>query len=555
MNQESRNCKNCLINFLIKPEDFAFYEKMRVPSPRLCPECRFRRRAAFRNEFSLYNRKCDLCGQGIISMYNPSAPYVVYCVSCWYSDKWDPFSFGREYDFKRPFFEQFGELMRSVPKIALYRNLVLLSVNSPYENFSGGNKDCYLISNSGPENENCAYSRGLIKSHDVFDGYYVDVSDRVYEGIGIHKSAGVVWGHNVTECLDSRFLINCTGLQNCFGCVNLRHKSYYFLNEPMAKDAYQKRVSRILGSYRAMREFQSEFEKFSLRFPRRASSNLKSVDVDGDYIFESKNCHESFELSYCEDLKYAFAVKLVKDAYDILGHGRDSELLLETVACGFSARTLSSWGVDNGQNMEYCFFSRKSEHCFGCDGIANAKHAILNNRYSEEEYKKIRAHIVEELTQTGEYGLFFPPSLALFAYNETVGQDNVPFTKEEALAQGFRWEDHPQMTTGKETLKSEDIPDHIKDVPDSITDEVLTCVSCARNYKIIPAELEFYRTMLIPIPRQCFFCRHRNRIQRRGPMKIFERDCARCKKPIKTTYAPDRPEIVYCENCYQQEVI
>lgn len=555
MDRESRNCKNCSANFQIESEDFVFYEKMRVPAPGLCPECRFRRRAAFRNEFSLYNRKCDLCGQGIISMYNPRAPYVVYCVNCWYSDKWDPFSFGRNYNSERPFFEQFGDLVRAVPKIALYKSVVLRSVNSPYENFSGGNKDCYLIANSGPDNENCAYSRGLIKSHDVFDSYYVDASDMVYEGVGVHKSAGVAWGQNVTESIDSKFLINCTGLQNCFGCVNLRYKSYHFLNEPMAKDAYQKRVNEISGSYQAINKFRREFEEFSLRLPRRANGNLKSADVSGDYIFESKNCHESFELSYCENLKYAFSVKLAKDGYDILGHGRDSELTLETVASGRCARMLAMWGSENCQNNEYCFFVRKSENCFGCDGVANARYTILNKRYSEEEYQKIRAYIAEELTQKGEYGLFFPPSLALFVYNETIGQDNLPLSKEEAFAQGFRWEDHLQMTTGKGTLKSEEILDHIKDAPDSIVNEVLACVSCSRNYKIIPAELEFYRKMLIPVPRQCFFCRHRARIQRRGPMKIFERACDRCKKSIKTTYAPERPEIVYCEHCYRQEVV
>jgi hypothetical protein len=34
-----------------------------------------------------------------------------------------------------------------------------------------------------------------------------------------------------------------------------------------------------------------------------------------------------------------------------------------------------------------------------------------------------------------------PPELAPFAYNETIAQDNMPLTKEEALARGFRWEE------------------------------------------------------------------------------------------------------------------
>ena len=28
-----------------------------------------------------------------------------------------------------------------------------------------------------------------------------------------------------------------------------------------------------------------------------------------------------------------------------------------------------------------------------------------------------------------------------------------------------------------------------------------------------------------------------------------------CPNEFETTYSPDRPEIVYCEQCYQQEVV
>ena len=60
--------------------------------------------------------------------------------------------------------------------------------------------------------------------------------------------------------------------------------------------------------------------------------------------------------------------------------------------------------------------------------------------------------------------------------------------------------------------------------------------------------------MNIPVPRRCFFCRHHDRITRRGPFKLWKRNCDKCKKEIRTNYAPERPEIVYCEKCYQQEV-
>ena len=148
-----------------------------------------------------------------------------------------------------------------------------------------------------------------------------------------------------------------------------------------------------------------------------------------------------------------------------------------------------------------------------------------------------------------------PPALAPFGYNETIGQDNLPLTKEEAVRFGFRWEDDIQITKGKETIKPEQIPDHIKDVTDDILRETLACISCSRNYKIIKPELDFYRKMFIPIPRKCFYCRHAARLRRRGPFKLFARTCSKCGKNIQTTCAPERPEIVYCEACYQKEVI
>ena len=141
-----------------------------------------------------------------------------------------------------------------------------------------------------------------------------------------------------------------------------------------------------------------------------------------------------------------------------------------------------------------------------------------------------------------------------FGYNETIAQDNIPLTKEEALTQGFRWEDDIQKTEGKETMKPEKSPDHIKDISDDFINEVLVCTKCSRNYRLIKRELEFYRKMVIPIPRKCWNCRFLDRIDRRGPYKFWKRNCDKCQKEIITNYAPNRPEIVYCESCYQKEV-
>lgn len=552
---ENKICQNCKSEFVIKPDDLTFYQRLEVPSPNLCPDCRFRRRLAFRNERSLYNQTCKLCGDSVITMYHPSSPYVVYCNECWRSDKWDAQDYAFDYDPTRSFFEQLKELTLKVPKSATYASIAEgPNINSEYTNFAGANKNCYLIFNAGTNNEDSAYMRGFGNSRNVFDSYYGYDSEKIYECINSHKNSGVLWSQNINDCLNSFYLLNCSGLTNCFGCVNLRHKSYYFLNEPLEKNEWQEKVEEIIGSYKKTEEFKNIFREFSLKFPRRENNNLKSVNSVGDYIFESKSCYQCFEVSRAENVSYAFSVKNAKDSLDVLGYGRKSELLLECNGVGVSKKVIGSWWVENSEDIGYSFATRSSQNCFGCDGIKNGKNMILNKKYGEAEYQKIKSTIIAELKSKNAYGLFFPPELAFFAWNETLGQDCMPLTEETAKAQGYRWQAEIQVTRGKETIKSGDIPDHIKDVPYSILEAVLRCEDCERNYRIIKSELDFYKQAIIPIPRKCFYCRYADRLKRRGPFKLFDRNCVNCEKSIKTIFSTQNPEIVWCESCYNSEV-
>lgn len=555
MTAETKQCQNCKQPFTIEPDDFAFYEKMGVPVPVLCPQCRFMRGMLWRNERSLYSGNCGLCGKRIITMYNPKSPYVVYCRDCYESDGWDRYQYGEAYDPSRPFFDQFAEIFLRAPKQATYISTGLgPNVNSDYTNFTGSNKNCYLLFNAG-RCEDVMYSRGLIDCRDSLDAYFGTKIERCYETVNVNHSNGVLFGHNVAGSVNSIFLLNASGCQNCFACVNVRNKSYHFFNEPLSKDEWKKRVDDIMGSYAKMTEAQQKFEEFVLKFPRREHNNLKAVNSIGDYLIECKNVKYSFEVELSEDCKYVFSIKRAKDVYDGIGYSYNSELLLGCVGSGVSQRVIGSVAVENSHDVEYSFGLRGCEYCIGCDGLRSAKFCILNKRYSEAEYRDLRTRIVEELRSKNLYGLSMPPVIAPFAYNEGIGQDNLPLTREEAIARGFRWEEDIQMTKGQETIRPEQIPNHIRDIPDSIVNEVLMCVGCGRNYRIVASELAFYRKILLPLPRKCFNCRFLDRIKRRGPFKIYDRTCARCKKAIKTNFAPDRPEIVYCESCYQAEVV
>lgn len=554
-NTEERKCKTCKKDFNLDSDELGFYEKMKVPSPKVCPDCRFKMRAIFRNETTLYSgRKCGLCEKNIITMYNPKSPYTIYCYDCFYSDRWDSKDYAMDYDESRSFLEQFKELLKKVPKINTYLSTGLgPNINSDYANMAGGCKNCYLVFNTGPAEE-ILHSRGVRNSRDCADLYFAVNVERSYECVNTHQSSGVLWGQNINGSVDSAFVLNCRGLLSCFGCVNLNNKSYHFMNQPMKREEYEKKVGEILGSYKKTQDFQKEFYKFSLNFPRRENNNIQSVGSTGDYLFQCKNVRDSFEASGAEDARYVFSSKEIKDSMGTIGYGVKSERMLEVVAGGFSSNIIGSYGPENCTDILYSFFIRNCKNCIACDALHHGEYCILNKKYDKNEYERIRTKIIEELKQADLYGLMLPLELAPFAYNETIAQDNMPLTKEEALAQGFRWEDDVQKTEGKETMQPGNISDHIKDVPDSIVNEILSCIDCNRNYKIIEQELLFYRKMNIPIPRKCFYCRHQSRIIRRGPYKFWHRNCAKCKKEITTNYAPERPEIVYCEKCYQQEV-
>jgi len=120
MNSEIKQCQNCKNSFVIEPEDFLFYEKIRVPPPTWCPECRLIRRLTWRNERSLYWIKCGLCKKDTLTMHPPENNFIIYCRECWYSDKWEPFDFAREYNFSKPFFLQWKEILTNTPQVNLW---------------------------------------------------------------------------------------------------------------------------------------------------------------------------------------------------------------------------------------------------------------------------------------------------------------------------------------------------------------------------------------------------------------------------------------------------
>ena len=173
----TKTCLVCKANFPVDEDDAAFFERMEVPAPTHCPRCRMVRRQIWRNERALYKRACGLCGKETITMYAPEKEFTVYCTACYQSDKWDPLSYGRSYDFSKPFFAQFAELMRIVPRHALYQDF---AEGSEYSNWAVYLKNSYLIF-GGHHYEDTAYAAQSFFLRDCADVDFAPMQQRAFQ--------------------------------------------------------------------------------------------------------------------------------------------------------------------------------------------------------------------------------------------------------------------------------------------------------------------------------------------------------------------------------------
>lgn len=578
MNSETRQCQSCKNPFTIESDDFAFYEKVKVPPPTFCSTCRAQRRMSFLNERTLYKRKCDMTGESVVSLFPEGSPVPVYSPKAWWSDNWDAVEYGQEYDFSKPFFEQFAKLLRRVPQFAL-QNQYTTMIRTEYVNMGTYLKDCYLVFNTAYSEES-GYTTFFLHGKNCYDMYQAEKCESCYEVLMSYKCNRAFYCNNCADSFDIYFSKNLRGCINCFGCINLTKKSYCIFNEQYSKEAYFEEIKKYnLGSYQVVEELKKKTEQFFSQFPVRFSEESHNTNVSGNRIYGSKNVLDSFEIHAVEDSRFLQFVFYppARDCYDMTLWGQNATRIYECMGAGDSQDMIKfsfdCWAPATNIEYSYHIVSANS-NLFGCIGLRNKEYCILNKQYTKEEYEvlvpKIKQHMmdvpyVDAKGRVYKYGEFFPTEISLFAYNETLAQSYFPMTQDEIVEKGFQWKDREENKYAV-TMKASDIPDDIKDIQDSILSEVIECEISKRAFKLIPAELQFYKTMNIPIPRLHPDERHKNRLAKQNPMRLWGRSCMcektdhfhgleKCTVSFETSYSPERPEIVYCEKCYQQEVI
>jgi hypothetical protein len=566
---EKRKCANCKKEFVVEPDDFSFYEKIKVPPPTWCPNCRIERKMVFRNERSLYKRKCDLCEEEKILIYPKDSPYQVYCCQCFYSDDWDGIKYGLDYDFSKTFFEQYAALYKDVPRLGIIKQGFHL--NTEYVNRVSDSKNCYLIFGSNG-NENCYYGVSYWDSKDSIDCYNLRKSERCAECIDCYNCSNLRYSRECNSCIDSWFLNDCRNCQNCFGCNNLRNKNYCLWNKQYSREEYLEKIKELKTFSRiGLNEIKERVEKESLNHIMPALVEQHCTNVSGNWLENSKNIHSAFNCDNVEDGNFLFGISDSKDVWDLIYWGKGSELIYESINIGRQCSQVffSNECWDQLIRAEYCTNCFSCSDLFGCAGLRKKKYCILNKQYEKEEYfkivERIKKHMdempyVDKKGKVYKYGEFFPADMAPFGYNESICQEYMPKTKEQALSEGYSWKE-PDVKNYIPTILPNQLPDSIDDVKDGILDEIISCghfgrcnQQCTTAFRIIPNELAMYRLHKIPLPILCPNCRHYERLTKRPPPILLERNCAKCGEEVETAYDESLAPILYCEKCYRQEV-
>jgi hypothetical protein len=586
MKKEYKNlvlrCQNCKKDFIIEQEDFNFYEKIKVPHPTWCPECRMIRRMAFRDYRVLYKRKSDKTGKIIFSIFDSKSNFKIWERDIWWSDKMEGLEYAKDINLNIIFLDQLKDLIYEVP---LPSNAGWGMVNSYYSAGSGNLKNCYLVFVS-TSNEDCMYSAEIYNTKNSIDVTRIESSELCYDSFNLIKCYQTFFSVDSESCVDVWFSKNLIGCSSCFGCTNLRNKKYCIFNKEYSKEEYFKLFSKFnLGSNKSILEIKEKISNFWIKSIRKFMQGHRNVNVSGEYINNSKNVISSYHVLQVENSKYIqlFLTPSAKDCYDCTLWGENTEMCYECSSVGSDCYNIkfSCRCYKGSRDCEYCFYCVGCSNCFGCSGLKYKQYCILNKQYTKEEYEelveKIKKHMdekpyIDSLKRIFKYGEFFPSELSPFAYNETIAQEYFPLTKEEALKQGYKWKDREERNYNID-IKNEDIPDDINDVNEDIIGKVIECQNnsdaskegrssdqdasgCTEAFKIIEPEYQFYKRMNLPLPRYCPNCRHHERLKQRNPLKLWHRTCMKegCSNEFETSYAPERPEIVYCEECYKREV-
>jgi hypothetical protein len=500
-------------------------------------------------------------------------------------------------------------LQKKVPLLNL--TAAFNSENSDYATFSWKMKDCYMIS-GGWTCEKTMYSSRIIYTNYVIDSLDWTNLEQCYQAINCEWCYSCIYCMNSNNCSSSYFLYDCENCSDCFMCYNLIWKKYYIYNKSYSKDEYFKKIEDLKQKY-----FPLWLKVLDEMKKKAINKNLMIINSENciwDNLKNCNNCNYSFHLENSQNCKYTengwMWCSNVNDSmwvwenfdlwYELLDTWLNAIWTFFWITCYTCNNSFYNINCHNCSNIFWCIWLRNKEYC------------ILNKQYRKEEYEKLVPKIIEHMTSpqpsplkgeretAGEWWEFFPASISPFWYNETINTEYFPVSPypnfqisphpnppssgmtrgllpkgegiirwiiknnqfiplplgEARWGQGvFNWSTYePSFPKTEKIIHASKLPENIKDIPNDILNWAIECEATKKPFKIVKQELDFYRKYGLPIPKRHPDQRHLDRVKLRNERKIYDKNCDKCWKKMKTTYSLNSKEIVYCEECYNKEV-
>lgn len=550
-------------------------KKFLFPLPTLSPESRLRRMMMFRNERTLYKRKCDETWKSIVSLYPEQHDGKVYSPDIWRSDNRNPLAFGKDYIPGR-FYSDLKDLFKEVPFLNLF---AFNNENSDYTNGSEWNKNCYMIFASD-HNQNCYYSYSILKCKNVVDCYGCKWCENSYQAIDSINSMKIIYSQNVEDSFNITFSYNVKNCKNVFLSTDLKDKEYYFMNQYVWKEKRESditpRIQNIFknGEYEMYEEKLENIKKWSIVKNMNIMNTYNGI---WDLISNSKNVKHSFEVHDAEDIIGVINANNCKDImwWYVVVDG--SQKVHEWVWCAANYATST---VRNSRtpvkNTHFSNFIMNVENMLGVVSCRDKQYCILNKQYTKEQWEEKAIQIVTELQSQNKRGEFFDSEFSPFPYNDTVAMEYYPITSDQLtilepekfisnalLDLGWeqkikiKWktqENEINMPENIQTIKKWELPTDISKVEDDIINKAMICEVSGRPFRISVQELHFCRRNGLPIPTKHPDIRHKERLYKRPGRCLHTRICDKCEQKIISIYRQDSELKIYCEPCYNKEI-
>jgi len=317
---EKKKCRLTGEEFVVTDADMLFYEKFGIPSPTLCPRELWRNLFGFRNEWNLFPRTCSKTGQNILSCYRPDTIFPVYNHKLWWSDDWSGFDYGRDFDFSRPYFEQYKSLQDVVPRVG---TTIFSSENCDYNSHARYAKNCYL-SSLFAKTEEAYYSYWVTESRNIYDSAMCNVCENVFNCVDVMRCSRCFECQDCRDSSDCYFSYQLRNCQNCIACTCLAGKQYYIYNKPSTKEEYEKTLLLLQSSQEIWSKAKSVFEKIRTDSPRPWSQFISAENSTGEYLKNCRDCFDCFDgTGVCENNRHLISfVGIVKDclwSYSVTG--------------------------------------------------------------------------------------------------------------------------------------------------------------------------------------------------------------------------------------------